>query len=103
MSKKFKIFRIIQSVILFILSAFLIYCIADSVYQTLNVEMGGLSVLGLILISLYTLPVLLYVIIFEIVMLCKKKFYVLEFIASIIFIVCWASLYIVPVILSHIQ
>ncbi len=86
MSTRFKTFRIIQSVILFIISAFLIYCIADSVYQTLNVEMGGLSVLVLILFSLYTLPVLLYVIIFEIVMFCKKKFYVLEFVASLVFI-----------------
>ena len=102
MNKKQKILRLIIASILLLASAFLIYLTASCVYDMLHVELGALTILVLIAFSIYTSPILLFAIIFQIVVLVKKKFYIWDFLASILFVLSWASLYIVPIIVNSI-
>ncbi len=100
MSKKSIIIRSIISAILFIIAGFLIYVNVDVAYNILYVENGGWSVIASILFFAYFSPVVLITIIYQLVLLIKKKFFIFDFIASILFILSWASLLIIPKIID---
>lgn len=99
MSKTAIIIRTITSIIIFAFSVFLIYNLFLFIRTVNNVEYGGLAVFGLIAYFIYAIPVVLMVLLYQIVMLVKKKVFLLELIASIIFILSWISLILVPAVM----
>ncbi len=100
MSKKAGIIRSIIAGILTLLSIFLIYINVDVAYNILYVEHGGFSILGSIIIFAYLSPLVLITFIYQLILLIKKKFFVYDFVASILFILSWASLLIIPKIIT---
>ena len=100
MTKKAIIIRSVIAGILTAISAFFIWCIVDCVYNMLYVDWGGLAIITLVVFLFIAIPVVAFVIIFQIIMISKKKFFIVDFIASVIFFLSWASLYIVPLIIS---
>ena len=100
MTKKAIIIRSIVAGILIALSVFFVWCIVDCIHSILNVDWGGLAIIALIAYFIYAIPVFLFVVIYQIVMLVKRKFFIFDFIASIIFVLSWLSLYLVPLIVA---
>ncbi len=100
MSKKAIIIRSIIAGILTLASLFLIYVNVDVAYNILYVENGGWSVIASVLFFAYFSPLVLITFIYQLILLIKKKFFIYDFVASILFILSWASLLIVPKIID---
>jgi hypothetical protein len=99
MSKKSKIIRSIISIVILLLSTFLISLLAKVIYQIKHVEYRELVILGLIPFFIYAIPVILIVLIYQIVMIAKRKVFLFELIANLIFILSWVSLILIPIII----
>ena len=100
MSKALKIYKIISNVLLLICSAFFAYITISSVHTMLTEEMGGLAILITISIMAYGVPAILYAIIYNIVMGIKKKYTFFDGITLAIFLICYASLLVAPIIVN---
>ena len=99
MAKKRHVFRWIVTILLYVCSAIVIYTIGDVINEVVNIE-NGWAALALVIYMVYAAPVLLFAVIYEIVILAKKKFWAFEFISVLLFILSYASLYIVPRIIA---
>ena len=85
MTKKAIIIRSIIAGILLAISAYFTWCVIDCVHSILYVDWGGLAVIVLVIFFIVASPIVLAVIIYQIVAIVKKKFFIVDFIASIIF------------------
>ena len=95
-----KIFKIISNVLLLICSAFFAYVTVSSVHTMLTEEMGGLAILITLSVMIYSIPVILYGIIYNIVMGVKKKHTFFDGITLVILILTYASLLVAPLIVN---
>lgn len=102
MSKTAKTVRTIISILIFAGALFLLYLDVTAIFQIVgNKENGGaLYVLVLIAYAIYAIPFVLAILIYQIVMIAKKKIYKLELTASIIAIVAWVLMFLIPLILQ---
>lgn len=88
MTKKAKTVRTIISIILLVLSAFQVFV---NVYTGIDIylhradEFSALGILIPIYLAIFTSPIFIANLIYQIVMICKKKVYKLELISSIIY------------------
>ncbi len=99
MSNTSKIVRSIIAGLMVLLSVFGLVVLIDGVYSILFVELGGLAALGLYAYFAYGIPLALATIIYQIVLIVKRKFWILDFIPSLLLIIVWASLYLsIPII-----
>ena len=99
MSKKSKIIRSIISIVILLLATFLISLLVKGICEIKYVESGGWAIIGLIAFFIYAIPAILIVLIYQIVMIAKRKIFLFELIASLIFILSWVSLILIPVII----
>ena len=95
-----KIFKIISNVIFLICAVFFAYISIDVAYNMLQVENGGLAVLGSVIFFIYGAPVMLYFVIYTIIMIVKRKSNLFDLICGLLFILSYASLLVVPAIIS---
>jgi len=100
MTKKSIIIRSIIAGILIAIAAFFVWCTVDCIHSILNVEWGGLTIIALIAYFVYAIPIVLFVAIYQIVMFVKKKFFVVDFIASIVFVFSWLLLFFAPIVVA---
>ena len=94
MSKTAKIIRTIISIILLALSAYYIYLSIYCGIDALKTDQNGWNALAILIplyIAIYTSPIFVANLIYQIVMICKKKIFKLELISSIIYFVSWFS------------
>ena len=99
MAKKRHVFRWIVTILLYVCTAILLYSIGDAINEIINLD-NGWAGLAFVVYMLYAAPVLLFAVIYEIVILAKKKFWAFEFISVLLFVLTYASLYIVPQLLA---
>ena len=100
MKRKISVLRWIYAILILLCTAYLVYVVSDAAYQILNVEYGGFAALGLIIILIYGIAPALFIVITQIVLLILKKFWIVDFVLTILFILSYASLYLVPAIIS---
>ncbi len=94
MSKTAKVVRTIISVILLALSAYYLYLSVYCGFEATSDKDNGWSALAILVplsIAIYTSPIFIANLIYQIVMICKKKIFKLELISSIIYFVSWFS------------
>lgn len=98
-----KVFKIISNVLLLICSAFFAYITISSVHTMLTEEMGALAILITLSIMVYSIPAILYGIIYNIVMGVKKKYTFFDGITLVILILTYASLIVAPIIVNAVM
>ncbi len=98
MSKTSKIVRGIIAGIMVALCAYAIIMLVECIPDILAGGWGGLAVIVLLYYFIFGIPIALADIIYQIVMIVKKKFWIISFITSVLLILSWLSLWIVPVI-----
>ncbi len=102
MSKTAKTIRTIISILIFAGALFLLYLDVTAIFQIIgNKDNGGaLYVLVLVAYAIYAIPFVVAILIYQIIMIDKKKIYKLELTASIIAIVAWVLMFLLPHILQ---
>ncbi len=103
MSKTSKIVRAIIAGIITLLCVWGIIILVDCLHSILFVENGGLAAIGLVAYFIYGIPFAIATFIYQLVLIIKKKFWLVDFIPSLLLIVVWASLYLSPAIISAIR
>lgn len=113
MSKKSIIIRSIIAGIMVLISVISIILLVETITDILNTQLietdnfsDGLSkgiAIGagqfvLLFAFLCGIPFVLATLIYQLVLIIKKKFWIVDFIPSVLLILSWASLYIVPAI-----
>ncbi|MBQ9782210.1 MAG: hypothetical protein IJW26_03400 [Clostridia bacterium] len=102
MSKHTIIARSIVAGVMTLLCVWGLVILIDGLHSILFVENGGLAAIGLIAYFVYGAPIALVALIYQVVRIVTKKFWIVDFIPSLLLIIIWASLYLAPAIISAI-
>lgn len=91
------IVRIIITVLLALIAAFLIYLNVSFIVDYMSGK--PLAVLGSIIFFIYGIPVVAVTFIYELIVIIRKKIFLPELISAIAVIVFWFLLYFIPAVL----
>ncbi|MBR5439899.1 MAG: hypothetical protein IKV61_06795 [Clostridia bacterium] len=100
MSKPLKVFKILTNALFVICAVIFTYLIVDVTSGILNNPSNEWGIVALLLFFIFAIPVTIYLAIYSIIMIVKKRYRLYDLIFGLIYIICYASLILVPLILN---